>query len=292
MQNLIVKLILSLNELFPITPVHMEIMRAKRTTQDYHFWEYTEIKRVYKEFEPYWDLENKTILDVGCGLGGKLPFYIEHGAKKVVGIDLRPFSILSGNQVLIKRGVSMIELAIADGTRLPFADNTFDALISINVLEHVETPILFLSECKRVLRPGGYFYLYFPPFYSPWGAHLDGWINFPWPHLFFSERVLTRAAALIEERMRYNEQFIPSARVPWSELHELYELNRLTIYRFIKLVNEVDFKVLLFRLLPFGHHLLRKNMLGRILLTVLRAACRLPIINEVITTKVVCVLTK
>jgi SAM-dependent methyltransferase len=46
-----------------------------------------------------------------------------------------------------------LEIA-ADGT-LPAADASFDAVLSTQVLEHVEDPALYLSECRRVLRPGG-----------------------------------------------------------------------------------------------------------------------------------------
>jgi SAM-dependent methyltransferase len=39
--------------------------------------------------------------------------------------------------------------------RLPLADQQFDAVLSTQVLEHVESPEIYLSECYRVLRPGG-----------------------------------------------------------------------------------------------------------------------------------------
>ena len=45
---------------------------------------------------------------------------------------------------------------IADGHLLPFKDNTFDAVISEAVLEHVQSPNLVASEIYRVLKPDGY----------------------------------------------------------------------------------------------------------------------------------------
>jgi SAM-dependent methyltransferase len=42
----------------------------------------------------------------------------------------------------------------ADGT-VPLEDETFDLILSTQVLEHVEDPGLYLSECRRLLRPGG-----------------------------------------------------------------------------------------------------------------------------------------
>ena len=46
-------------------------------------------------------------------------------------------------------------LELRPDTTVPVEDATFDALISTQVLEHVADPALYLSECFRVLRPGG-----------------------------------------------------------------------------------------------------------------------------------------
>lgn len=292
MSDLPVKLILLLNRLVPPARMHVELARAKQTVHDYQQWEYAEIKRIFKDFGQLWDLAGRVVLDVGCGLGGKLLFYAEQGAKEVIGIDLRPFSIISASQLMVEQGYDVIHLAVADGAKLPFNDNVFERVISINVLEHVVDPLSVLLECRRVLRPEGRIYLYFPPFYSPWGAHLDGWINFPWPHLLFPERSLVRAAALIEEQKHINERFILSAQVHWGELKGLYELNRLTLRQFWKLIKEADLQVLQCRLLPFGHHALKRGVVASGLLSMLHTAARIPLLNEIIVTKVACVLTK
>jgi SAM-dependent methyltransferase len=54
-----------------------------------------------------------------------------------------------------------------DGTKLPFADESFDHVLCTEVLEHVPDPALVLSDIKRVLKPGGSLVLT-----VPWSARL------------------------------------------------------------------------------------------------------------------------
>jgi SAM-dependent methyltransferase len=54
-----------------------------------------------------------------------------------------------------------------DPVRLPFDDASFDAVLSCGVLEHVQDPDGSVEELRRVLRPGGAFYLYNLP--NRWG---------------------------------------------------------------------------------------------------------------------------
>lgn len=49
-----------------------------------------------------------------------------------------------------------------DGKKMPFDDSTFDVVISTEVLEHVSDPDAYLTEVKRVLKPGGMFFFTVP----------------------------------------------------------------------------------------------------------------------------------
>ena len=52
-------------------------------------------------------------------------------------------------------GNPLASLTLEEDARVPAEDASFDAVLSTQVLEHVEDPALYLSECFRVLRPGG-----------------------------------------------------------------------------------------------------------------------------------------
>jgi SAM-dependent methyltransferase len=95
------------------------------------------LRAVYEDFHrriAEWCRPGQT-LEVGSGIGslkGTLP--------AVVTTDITPESWLD---------------AAADAQALPFSDASFDNLVVMDVVHHVEFPRRFLSEAVRVLRPGG-----------------------------------------------------------------------------------------------------------------------------------------
>jgi len=64
--------------------------------------------------------------------------------KKFIGLDMRP-----GNGVDV----------VANAVNIPYGDDSFDSIISLDTLEHVDWPRDVIRECARVLRPGGFFFL-------------------------------------------------------------------------------------------------------------------------------------
>lgn len=87
----------------------------------------------------------RRILDLGCGKG-RFASHLRTAGAEVIGVDLSAAMLAEAGG---------IDRARASSRRLPFADATFDAVIAIEVLEHVGAIDATLAEARRVLRPGG-----------------------------------------------------------------------------------------------------------------------------------------
>ncbi|MGH3390588.1 MAG: class I SAM-dependent methyltransferase [Actinomadura sp.] len=96
------------------------------------------------------------VLDAGCGEGHTAMRLAERFGLQVEGIDLLDFNIARGRQLLRRRrSASRVQLQVGDYTALPFADETFDGIYTIETLVHAPEPQGALKEFLRVLKPGG-----------------------------------------------------------------------------------------------------------------------------------------
>jgi len=99
-----------------------------------------------------------SLLDCGCGPGSitiDLAQLVTPG--EVVGIDMAEIQLEHARTNASIRGVSNLRFETANIYELPFPDQTFDAVFSHAVVEHLSDPIKALKEQYRVLKPGGVF---------------------------------------------------------------------------------------------------------------------------------------
>ncbi|MCU0648425.1 MAG: methyltransferase domain-containing protein [Gemmatimonadaceae bacterium] len=128
------------------------------------------------------------VLDVGCGTGVLLERVLRRAPRThVIGLDVTP-AMLHVARDRVRAGTCLVA---ADGAAIPFADATFDTIVSTSALHFSPRVPDVLRECHRVLRPGGQLVI------TDWCGDaltckaFDVWTRWRTPH---ATRVLTRAA--------------------------------------------------------------------------------------------------
>jgi ubiquinone/menaquinone biosynthesis C-methylase UbiE len=99
-------------------------------------------------------VRGQTLLEVGCGIGTDLVRFARGGAL-VTGVDLSQTAIDMAAQNFSLHGLKPVELRVANGEALPYADNTFDHVYGHGVIQYTADPAQLIRECHRVLKPGG-----------------------------------------------------------------------------------------------------------------------------------------
>lgn len=105
----------------------------------------------------------RTILDIGCGTGAMSKRLTRWG--RVVSADFSPLAL----QFSRRRGLE--NLVTADAMHLPFSEGHFDALVAMDMLEHLPDDKAALAEFYRVLKPGGVVLATVPAYPHLWSEH-------------------------------------------------------------------------------------------------------------------------
>ncbi|MFZ4563539.1 MAG: bifunctional demethylmenaquinone methyltransferase/2-methoxy-6-polyprenyl-1,4-benzoquinol methylase UbiE [Bacteroidales bacterium] len=97
-----------------------------------------------------------SVLDVATGTGDLAIAIEQIKPQKIVGIDISEKMLEIGRQKINQKGLNqVITLRRADAEKIPFSDNTFEAITVAFGVRNFENLELGLKEMKRVLRPGG-----------------------------------------------------------------------------------------------------------------------------------------
>ena len=204
-----------------------------RSEYDYALFEYYRSAKVIAFLERAGVRIEGRVLDAGCG-GGGMPLSLAEHARDVVGIDPIDRFGRAGVTLGAERAVRNLHFARADGLALPFADGTFDLVLSHAVIEHVPDAERYLRECRRVMKPDGRFYLSTAPYLSFAGAHLPR-LRVPVPlHLlagraaaFQTFRWLARHAPWTLREPAHENSFIREARRGIAKEDDLLEKVRV-----------------------------------------------------------------
>jgi len=224
------------------------------------------IQHFRRDFGPGFEtvLAGARVLDVGCGTGEEAVALSRLGAGRTYAIDMRREMMQLATEQL--PGNSTIILVQGDATRLPFRSDTFDVAISRNSMEHFQDPAAILAEIQRVLRPRGRFFVTFgPPWYGPYGAHMQFMTDVPWIQVLFSEWTL----------MAQRRSYRSDGAQRFVEVEG--GLNQMSVAKFERLVAVSGLRPLNVTLRPVRG---------------LTALTRVPGLRELFTQSISCVLTK
>ena len=110
-------------------------------------------------FDKTWPLEHLSILDAACGSGWVTAGLFQN--KKVQGCKLHAFDISQDGPEMLarfeknKKSSNHIETSTQNAEDMRFGDATFDLIIGSSILHHFDNFEGFLTDCRRILKPGG-----------------------------------------------------------------------------------------------------------------------------------------
>jgi len=139
-------------------------------------------------------LGHKRILEVGSGAGS-----LQDVVPNYTGLDISASAARFYRKPFVQ----------GSATELPFPDNSFDAIWTINVLEHVPRPESALYEMRRVLRPNGYLFLSPAWQCRSWAA--DGYAVRPYSDFGFVGRIV-KASVPVRDSVLYRLLYIAPIR--------------------------------------------------------------------------------
>lgn len=176
-------------------------------------------------------IAGKDVLDHGCGRGLQSLALALRGAGHVLGFDTRISNYKPAEDQVRRLG---LEGKVEFRGRLdPALDGRFDIVISKDSMEHYPDPARCLAELARLLKPDGRILLTFgPPWFAPYGSHMQFFTRIPWVNLLFSEKTV----------MNVRAHFRSDGATCYEEV--LGGLNRMTIKKFDRLLAAAGLRVL------------------------------------------------
>lgn len=176
-------------------------------------------------------VSGKCVVDFGCGAGYQSIALVKKFDCSVIGVDankktLEKAIINAKNYNISSQRLSFVESISSDML------NSFDVVISQNAFEHFKNPEQILNEMNGLLNDSGIVILTFgPPWFAPYGSHMQFFCKVPWINIIFSEKTV----------MNVRSTFRNDGATRYEDVES--GLNRMTVARFENIVSSNNLKL-------------------------------------------------
>ncbi|WP_304511749.1 class I SAM-dependent methyltransferase [Desulfobacula sp.] len=166
----------------------------------------------YQQGQQGWDIDNafsllckvfpnfkdiivdKAIVDFGCGIGYQSIAMAKGRAKYVLGIDINNEGLSKARDLAQRLGI-MQKVKFTNKLQ-DSIKGKFDIVISQNSMEHFNDPAKALNNMKSLLKLDGTILVTFgPPWFAPYGSHMQFFTKIPWVNILFSEKTILNVRA-------------------------------------------------------------------------------------------------
>jgi ubiquinone/menaquinone biosynthesis C-methylase UbiE len=134
-----------------------EVMDSAAEAHDYDAMDHSHVNQLFVADLLQLRTDFQTLLDVGAGTA-QIPIALceKHPTVRVVAIDMAEHMLRVGKGNVERAGLAeRVRIQLCDAKRMPFADATFDGVMSNSIVHHIPEPFTVFTEMTRVVQPGG-----------------------------------------------------------------------------------------------------------------------------------------
>lgn len=138
-----------------------EVMDSQQEAVEYDAMDFLEVNTAFAERAIELGPPEGLILDVGTGTA-RIPILMcqRRPQWQIIGIDLAKSMLQVGLKNVEQFGLQQqIKLELVDAKQMPYPNEYFDMVVSNSIVHHLPSPLPFLQELKRVLKPNGAIFL-------------------------------------------------------------------------------------------------------------------------------------
>lgn len=164
------------------------------------------------------------ILISGYSAGSETIVARRFGFQEIYGVEVDK-SLFNATRIRLA-GLPGMFPDVYDGSILPCHDRQFDLVVSGHIIEHTQSPKLYLSEAMRVLKAGGFLYIEFPTRYHYIELH-TGLFSFEWMPVFlrnFTLRLITSRFSFLKPQVKARYKSILSTGLKQVSRRDIFRL--------------------------------------------------------------------